>query len=438
MLNIKKISSADKIFSEILQKHISHRKLNSSDIQSSVKNIINEVREFGDDALVKFSKKFDNYDVKNAKELEVSKETISLALDKISSKELEALKFAKNRIQEFSKHQKLESWDYSSDGINLGEKVTPIDKVGIYVPGGSAVYPSSVLMNAIPAKVAGVREVIMVVPSPDGEINNLVLAAACLGEVDRLFRIGGAHAIAALAFGTNTIPKVNMIVGPGNQYVAEAKKELYGEVGIDNFAGPSEILVIADSSANVSWLAADLFAQAEHDRLAQSILISPNENLLNEVESYMKKTLPSLGRKEIIESSLNNFGMLIHSKDIDEAIEISNNLAPEHLQLSIKNSEQYLDKIKNAGAIFLGEHTPEVFGDYCAGSNHVLPTVGTAKFSSPLGVYDFQKRSTIIQCSKDASKVLARHASIIAEAEGLYSHRTSAMLRKKESSDYEK
>jgi len=277
-----------------------------------------------------------------------------------------------------------------------------------------------------------------VVPSPGGEINDLVLAAACLGEVDRLFRIGGAHAIAALALGTKTIPKVNMIVGPGNQYVAEAKKELYGEVGIDNFAGPSEILVIADSGANVSWLAADLFAQAEHDKLAQSILVSPNKNLLNDVENYMKKTLPSAERMEIIESSLNNFGMLIHSKDINEAIQISNKLAPEHLQLSIKNSEQYLDKVESAGAIFLGEHTPEVFGDYCAGSNHVLPTVGTAKFSSPLGVYDFQKRSTVIQCSKDASKVLAKHASVLANAEGLYSHRTSAMLRKKKSSDYEK
>ena len=282
----------------------------------------------------------------------------------------------------------------------------------------------------MPAKVAGVSEIIMVVPSPKGEVNNLVLAAAFLGGVDRVFRIGGAHAIAALAFGTNTIPKVNMIVGPGNQYVAEAKKELYGEVGIDSFAGPSEILIIADSKANISWLVADLFSQAEHDELAQAILISPDENVLKKVEQLIVKQLPLQKRKDIIESSINNFGLLIHSKNIEDAIEISNELAPEHLQMSVENSENYLDKIQNAGAVFLGEYTPEVFGDYCAGSNHVLPTVGTAKFSSPLGVYDFQKRSNIIQCSKESSKILAEHATVIANAEGLFSHKDSAALRK--------
>ncbi len=432
MLNIKKISSTDKNFFEDLKKNISQRKFNTSDVKDKVKKIISEIRESGDEALIKFSSKFDNYTVKKAEELEIAKENFSEALSKISKEELEALKFAKKRIEEFASHQKSESWDYSSEGIKLGEKITPINKVGIYVPGGSAVYPSSVLMNSIPAKVAGVKEIIMVVPSPNGEVNDLVLAAAHLGGVDRLFRIGGAHAIAALALGTNTIPKVNMIVGPGNQYVAAAKKELYGEVGIDNFAGPSEILIIADSKANISWIVADLFSQAEHDVLAQSILISPDKNLLKKVEERILKELPRQNRKSIIEASLQNFGLLINSKDIEEAIKISNDLAPEHLQMSIENSEDYLDKIENAGAIFLGEYTPEVFGDYCAGTNHVLPTVGTAKFSSPLGVYDFQKRSNIIKCSRESSKILAKHATVIANAEGLFSHKDSATLRKGE------
>ena len=430
MLKIKKMSSSDEEFSENLKKSLSQRKLNTSDIKEKVKNIISEVKLNGDQALVKFSSEYDNYKVNKAEELEISKEKISQAIKKITREELEALKFAKKRIEEFATFQKSKSWDYISDGIKLGEKITPVNKVGIYVPGGSAVYPSSVLMNSVPAKVAGVSEIIMVVPSPKGEVSNLVLAAAFLGGVDRVFRIGGAHAIAALAFGTNTIPKVNMIVGPGNQYVAEAKKELYGEVGIDSFAGPSEILIIADSKANISWLVADLFSQAEHDELAQAILISPDENVLNEVEKLIIKLLPLQKRKDIIKSSINNFGLLIHSKNIEDAIDISNELAPEHLQMSVENSERYLDKIQNAGAVFLGEYTPEVFGDYCAGSNHVLPTVGTAKFSSPLGVYDFQKRSNIIQCSKESSKILAKHATVIANAEGLFSHKDSAALRK--------
>ena len=430
MIKIKKMSSSDEEFSENLKKSLSQRKLNTSDIKEKVKNIISEVKLNGDQALVKFSSEYDNYKINKAEELEISKEKISQAIKNITQDELEALKFAKKRIEEFATFQKSKSWDYISDGIKLGEKVTPVNKAGIYVPGGSAVYPSSVLMNSVPAKVAGVSEIIMVVPSPKGEVNNLVLAAAFLGGVDRVFRIGGAHAIAALAFGTNTIPKVNMIVGPGNQYVAEAKKELYGEVGIDSFAGPSEILIIADSKANISWLVADLFSQAEHDELAQAILISPDENVLNEVEQLIIKLLPTQKRKDIIKSSINNFGLLIHSKNIEDAIDISNELAPEHLQMSVENSERYLDKIQNAGAVFLGEYTPEVFGDYCAGSNHVLPTVGTAKFSSPLGVYDFQKRSNIIQCSKESSKILAKHATVIANAEGLFSHKDSAALRK--------
>jgi len=430
MLSIKKINSNDKNFSENLQKHISQRKFNTSDIKDKVKDIITEVRKNGDQALIKFSSKYDNFSVDNAKDLEIPKEKFFEAVGKISKKELEALKFAKMRIEEFASYQKSKSWDYTSEEIKLGEKITPINKVGIYVPGGSAVYPSSVLMNSVPAKVAGVKEIIMVVPSPKGEVNDLVLAAAHLGGVDRLFRLGGAHAIAALAIGTNTIPKVNMIVGPGNQYVAEAKKELYGEVGIDSFAGPSEILIIADSNANISWIVADLFSQAEHDILAQSILISPDKDLLKKVEKHILEELPKQERKKIIEASLQNFGLLIHSKDIDEAIKISNDLAPEHLQMSIENSEDYLEKIENAGAIFLGEYTPEVFGDYCAGTNHVLPTVGTAKFSSPLGVYDFQKRSNIIKCTKESSKILAKHAIVIANAEGLFSHKDSAFKRK--------
>ena len=429
MLKIKKINSNDSGFSRDLQSHISKRKVNTSDIKEKVRIIISEVKSKRDTALVKYSKEYDNYDVQSTNELEISKEKCLEALEKISKEELDALQFARSRIQEFSEHQKAKPWNYTSEGITLGEKITAIDKVGLYVPGGSAAYPSSVLMNSIPAKVAGVKEIIMVVPSPKGKVNNMVLAAAYLGGVDRIFRIGGAHAIAALAFGTNTIPKVNMIVGPGSQYVAEAKKELYGEVGIDSFAGPSEVLVIADSSANEEWIALDLFSQAEHDELAQSILISPDENLLKKVEKIMQDKLNNQERKNIIESSLNNFGLMIKVKDIENAIEISNDIAPEHLQLSIKNSNKYLDKIENAGAIFLGEYTPEVFGDYCAGSNHVLPTVGTAKFSSPLGVYDFQKRSNIIQCSKESAILLAKHATVLANAEGLFSHKDSASLR---------
>ena len=429
MLNIKKISSTDKNFPETLQKYIFQRKVSTSEIKDIVQSIIEEVKINGDKAIIKFSKEFDNFSVKNVSELEISKEDIISSLDKITKEELEALKFAKHRIEEFCKKQKLESWSYISDEIKLGEKITAIEKVGIYVPGGSAVYPSSVLMNSIPAKVAGVNEIVMVVPSPNGKVNNLVLAAAHLGGVHRVFQIGGAQAVAALAFGTATIPKVNKIVGPGNQYVAQAKKELYGEVGIDNFAGPSEILVIADSSANISWLAADLFAQAEHDEMAQSILISPDKELLKKLENYMADKLSNIRRKEIIQSSLNNFGILINAKNIDDAINISNELAPEHLQLSFENSDKYLDKINNAGAIFVGEYSPEVFGDYCVGSNHVLPTVGTAKFSSPLGVYDFQKRSSVIQCSKKSATLLSKHATILANAEGLFSHKDSASLR---------
>ncbi len=438
MLNLKKISSDNKDFNKILENHISNRRSDTSDVKETVKNIISDVRKYGDIALLKFSEDFDSFHVKDAKDFEVKKEEISSASQYISKKEIDALVYAKNRIEDFSIRQKSKSWSYTSDGIQLGEKITAIEKVGIYVPGGSAVYPSSVLMNSVPAKVAGVKEIIMVVPSPKGEVNNLVLAAAHLGGVDRLFRIGGAQAIAALAIGTKTIPKVNMIVGPGNQYVAEAKKELYGEVGIDSFAGPSEILVIADAEANPDWIAADLFSQAEHDELAQSILISPDQNLLDNVEKIINEKISSQVRKDIIKSSLENFGLFIKSKSIDDAIKISNELAPEHLQLSLQKSDEYLDKIINAGAIFLGEYTPEVFGDYCAGSNHVLPTVGTAKFSSPLGVHDFQKRSNVIKCSEDASKILAEHSSVIANAEGLYSHKDSASLRKAKAKTNEK
>ena len=438
MLNLKKISSDNKDFTKTLEIHILTRRSDTSDVKETVKNIISNVREYGDDALIKFSKDFDSFIVESARDFEVKREVISDSVKCISKKEIDALVYAKNRIEEFSNRQKSESWNYTSDGIQLGEKITAIEKVGIYVPGGSAVYPSSVLMNSVPAKVAGVQEIIMVVPSPKGEVNSLVLAAAHLGGVDRLFRIGGAQAIAALAIGTETIPKVNMIVGPGNQYVAEAKKELYGEVGIDSFAGPSEILVIADAEANPDWIAADLFSQAEHDELAQSILISPDQNLLDSVEKIINNKISSQVRKDIIKSSLENFGLFIKSKSIDDAIKISNELAPEHLQLSFQKCDEYLHKVTNAGAIFLGEYTPEVFGDYCAGSNHVLPTVGTAKFSSPLGVHDFQKRSNVIKCSEEASKILAEHSSVIANAEGLYSHKDSASLRKAKAKTNEK
>lgn len=402
-------------------------------IHKRVIDIIADVRKKGDAALIEFTRRFDRHEVSDAGDLEFSRNSLRQAWEDLPPKWKEALKVAAERIEAYARHQKMESWRYTeADGTLLGQKVTPLDRAGLYVPGGKAAYPSSVLMNAIPAKVAEVRELIMVVPTPQGEVNELVLAAAHLSGVDRAFAIGGAQAIAALAYGTETVPRVEKIVGPGNIYVATAKKLVFGQVGIDMIAGPSEILIICDGKTDPDWIAADLFSQAEHDEDAQAILISPDAAFLDAVEGSINKLLPRMERAKVIESSLAARGALIHVKDLIEAAEVANRIAPEHLELSVEDAEALCEKIRNAGAIFMGRYTAEALGDYCAGPNHVLPTSGTARFSSPLGVYDFQKRSSLIQCSAEAADRLGKVASLLARGESLTAHALSAEYRIKE------
>lgn len=363
-------------------------------------------------------------------EFEISKEELNLALESLPKASKDALEEAAKRVFDYHNKQLMSSWSYTEDDQTLlGQKVTSLDRVGLYVPGGKAAYPSSVLMNAIPAKVAGVKEIIMVVPSPHGERNQLVLAAAALVKVDRVFSIGGAQAIGALAYGTQTIPQVDKIVGPGNAYVAEAKRRVFGVVGIDMVAGPSEILIIADEKSNPDWIAMDLFSQAEHDELAQSILISPSDAFLNQVQESINKLIDTMPRKKIIETSLLNRGAMIKVKTLEEAAEISNFISPEHLELSVDDPDMLVNSIKHAGAIFMGRNTCEAVGDYCAGPNHVLPTSRTARFSSPLGVYDFQKRSSLIKLSNQGARKLGKIASILAHGEGLQAHAKSAEYR---------
>jgi histidinol dehydrogenase len=377
---------------------------------------LSDVKKRGDEAVIEYTKKFDHVDFSRMAELEISKEELSLALENLPAASREALEEAAKRVFEYHKKQLISSWSYTEDDQTLlGQKVTSLDRVGLYVPGGKAAYPSSVLMNAIPAKVAGVREIIMVVPSPLGERNQLVLAAAALVKVDRVFAIGGAQAIGALAYGTEMIPQVDKIVGPGNAYVAEAKRRVFGVVGIDMIAGPSEILIIADEKSNPDWIAMDLFSQAEHDELAQSILISPSAAFLDQVQES--------------ETSLKNRGAMIKVKTLEEAAEISNFISPEHLELSVDDPDLLVNSIKHAGAIFMGRNTCEAVGDYCAGPNHVLPTSRTARFSSPLGVYDFQKRSSLIKLSNQGARKLGKIASVLAHGEGLQAHAKSAEYR---------
>lgn len=399
-------------------------------VQAAVDEIIAAVQAQGDAAVLAYTQRFDRRSETALSALEIPAAQLQAALEELDTGLREALQAAAMRIKRYAEHQRLESWSYEDeDGNRVGQQVTALDRVGLYVPGGKASYPSSVLMNAIPAKVAGVAEVIMVVPAPDGELNPLVLAAAALAEVDRVFTIGGAQAVAALAFGTETIPAVDKIVGPGNAYVAAAKRTVFGVVGIDMIAGPSEIMVIADASADPRWLAVDLFSQAEHDEQAQSILLSPDAALLDAVAAAMEEELKTMPRADIIRASLADRGALIQVADLEEAADIANRIAPEHLELAVAEPEALQAKIRNAGAIFLGHHTPEAFGDYCAGPNHVLPTSGSARFSSPLGVYDFQKRSSIIQASPRGAQTLAPVAAALAQAEGLVAHRRSAELR---------
>jgi histidinol dehydrogenase len=402
-------------------------------INVAVTNIVNDVKKRGDEAVIEYSQRFDHVTADSMEGLELSQSQLQEALDTLPSAEREALETAAKRVRQYHEKQKQDSWHYTeADGTLLGQQVKPMDRVGIYVPGGKAAYPSSVLMNALPAHVAGVDEIIMVVPTPHGELNQLVLAAAAIAGVTRLFTIGGAQAIAALAYGTQTVPKVDKIVGPGNIYVATAKRMVFGAVGIDMIAGPSEILVVCDGKTDPDWIAMDLFSQAEHDEDAQSILISPDADFLKAVHASMEKLLPSLEREPIIKASIEDRGCFIKVADMQEAIAITNRIAPEHLELSIEDPQAIVGEIRHAGAIFMGRYTAEALGDYCAGPNHVLPTSGTARFSSPLGVYDFQKRSSLIMCSAEGASELGKTASVLARGESLTAHARSAEYRIKD------
>ncbi|MEY3807359.1 MAG: histidinol dehydrogenase [Pseudomonadota bacterium] len=429
-INITRLDASFVDFDRQLKDLLAFNESDDLEIHQRVLTIIADVRNNGDQAVIDYTNRFDHRAVMEAFELELAPETLKAAWDSLPTEQTQALQTAAERIRAYAEHQKIESWHYTeADGTVLGQKITPLDRVGLYVPGGKAAYPSSVLMNAIPAKVAGVSELIMVVPTPGGATNLLVLAAAYLAGVDRVFTIGGAQAIAALAYGTQTIPAVAKIVGPGNIYVATAKKLVFGQVGIDMIAGPSEILIICDGKTNPDWIAMDLFSQAEHDENAQAILISDDESFLNAVQQSINTLLPSLERAEIIKTSLTTRGALIKVKDLNQAATIANLIAPEHLELSVEDPETLCKDIRHAGAIFLGRYTAEALGDYCAGPNHVLPTSGTARFSSPLGVYDFQKRTSLINCSKAGADTLGKTASILARGESLTAHARSAEYR---------
>ncbi|KUJ83250.1 histidinol dehydrogenase [Microbulbifer flavimaris] len=399
-------------------------------VEETVAEILHEVRRGGDAAVIGYTNQFDRRQLRSAADFTLSADELQAALARVEPEARRALESAAERVRNYHNHQRQESWQYrEADGTVLGQQITPMQRVGIYVPGGKASYPSSVLMNAVPAKVAGVEEVIMVVPAPDNQVSDLVLAAAAIAGVDRLFTIGGAQAVAALAYGTDTVPKVDKIVGPGNIFVASAKRAVFGQVAIDMIAGPSEILVICDGKTDPDWIAMDLLSQAEHDEQAQSILVSPDQDFLDAVERSLEKLLEQLPRRDIAATSLAERGALVAVDSIESAIAISNRIAPEHLEVSVDEPEQYLPMIRNAGAIFLGRYTAEALGDYCAGPNHVLPTSGTARFSSPLGVYDFQKRSSIIHCSPEGADQLGQVAATLARGEGLEAHARSAEYR---------
>ena len=430
LCDISVIDSGEDDFSDNLEALSKWTSTSNPDVERKVAEIMTGVREGGDGVLVDYTNLFDRRACENIDELNICKSRLTEALSTIDPAVRNALESAAKRIRDYHIHQKQESWRFTDiDGTMLGQKITPLDRVGIYVPGGKACYPSSVLMNAIPARVAGVREVIMVVPAPDGFLSPIVLAAAAIADVDKVYTVGGAQAIAALAYGTDAIQKVDKIVGPGNIYVATAKRQVFGLVGLDMIAGPSEILVICDGMTDPDWIAMDLFSQAEHDEDAQSILISWDHDFIDVVHQSMSRLLPEMEREEIIRKSLARKGALIKVPDMLSAVELSNQLAPEHLELSLENPDLLLPSIKNAGAIFMGRHTAEAIGDYCAGPNHVLPTSATARFSSPLGVYDFQKRSSLIQCSEQSASALGKIASVIGRQESLTAHARSAEYR---------
>ena len=427
---ITKLLSTQADFQNKLSNLLAWESVSNTNVAKTVDDIITNIRQNGDSALIDYTNQFDHMSASNMNELTIEVEALKEAFDTLDEKEKSALKIAADRVRTYHQKQKQDTWTYTEDdGTMLGQKITPLDRVGLYVPGGKAAYPSSVLMNAIPAKVAGVEELIMVVPTPNNITNQLVLAAAYISGVDTVFTVGGAQAVAALAYGTQSIPKVDKIVGPGNIYVATAKRVVFGQVGIDMIAGPSEILIICDGKTNPDWIAMDLFSQAEHDEDAQSILLCPDAEFISKVEDSIAKLLPTMPRQEIIATALKDRGALIHTKDMDEAVELSNQIAPEHLELSVEDPQAMLDGIKHAGAIFMGRHTCESLGDYCAGPNHVLPTSGTARFSSPLGVYDFQKKSSLIMVSDQGANTLGDIAATLADGEGLQAHAQSARYR---------
>ncbi len=433
MIDIKQLNFDDSDFWGQLEAVLAWEAVSDAAIGDTVKAILFDVKTKGDEAVLEYSRRFDRLTVQSMAELEIPLSQAHAALASIPENQRKALEAAADRVRSYHEHQKQDSWTYTeADGTVLGQQVTALQRAGLYVPGGKAAYPSSVLMNAIPAKVAGVDELIMVVPTPDGDVNDLVLAAAVIAGVDRIFAIGGAQAVAALAYGTQTIPQVDKIVGPGNIYVATAKGMVFGTVGIDMIAGPSEILVICDGKTDPDWIAMDLFSQAEHDEDAQSILISPDADFLQKVRESIARLLPTMEREAIIRASIGGRGALIQVKDMDQAIEVANFIAPEHLELSVEEPMAMSKKIRHAGAIFMGRYTAEALGDYCAGPNHVLPTSRTARFSSPLGVYDFQKRSSLIHVSEQGAQTLGQIASVLARGESLTAHARSAEYRLKD------
>ncbi len=427
---ISRFSTADADFGSRMSALAAVAPAQDEKVESAVRGIIADVRLRGDEALLEYTRKFDRSEARSMQDLEISREEMHGALEALPAEQSEALRSAAGRIRDFHSRQVAASWEHvESDGTRLGQLVSPVDRAGLYVPGGKAAYPSSVLMNAIPAKVAGVQELLMMSPTPGGERNPLVLAAAALAGVDRVIALGGAQAIAALAFGTSSIPRVDKIVGPGNAYVASAKRQVFGVVGIDMIAGPSEILIICDGATPADWVAMDLFSQAEHDEDARAILLSPDAGYLDEVETSIRRLLKGMTRRTVIEAALAGQGALILTRDLEEACEIANRIAPEHLELSVDDPDVLLPRLRHAGAIFLGRHTSEALGDYCAGPNHVLPTAGTARFSSPLGVYDFQKRTSLIGVSRRGANSLGRIAERLAIGEGLQAHALSAAYR---------
>ena len=434
MLDLKQLDTRSKDFWQQLEQLLAWETISSDAVNQTVRDIVLDVRERGDAALVEYSRQLDAREVTSAGDLALPLERLEEAYMELDSETREALEQAADRIRRYHERQKQDSWSFrEEDGTVLGQQVTPLDRVGLYVPGGKAAYPSSVLMNAIPARVAGVGEVVMVVPAPGGQLDGMVLAAARIAGVDKAFTIGGAQAVAALAYGTESVPQVDKIVGPGNIYVATAKRMVYGTVGIDMIAGPSEILVVCDGKTEPDWIAMDLFSQAEHDEEAQPILVCPDAEYLDQVRASIERQLPEMERAEIIRASLTTRAALVLVRDLDEAIEVVNFIAPEHLELSVDEPENLAGRVKHAGAIFMGRYTAEALGDYCAGPNHVLPTSRTARFSSPLGVYDFQKRSSLIMCSAEGAQTLGKTASVLARGEGLTAHARSAEFRLGES-----